>query len=341
MSMNKISVIVVITLVLILTACSSAASPQVFEMPAMEMPAMEMAEDYGGGYDDEVSFDRAFDGNEKATNAAEGISPATSNGVESSAVQRMVIKNADLSIVVDDPIQKMESIAAMADEMGGFVVDSNIWQNILHNGAKVPHASITIRVLSDRLDEALDYIKSGVGEITSENVSGQDVTSQYTDLASRLRNLEAAETQLQEIMDDAYATEDVLQVYNNLVSVREQIEVIKGQMEYFEEAAKLSRISVDITGDEEAQPLQIGGWEPAGVAKQAIEAMINTLQWLGDVAIWVVLCVLPIGIIIGIPLFFIVRYGRRLRKRSKTRKAADKDVVENSVENTISNESDL
>jgi len=334
--MNKKSVFIILSLVLILTACASQASPQMFEMPAMEM-----ADEYGGGYDDEVSFDRAFGESEKAANVADGISHETSSGVAESAIQRMVIKNADLSIVVDDPIQKMESIAAMADEMGGFVVDSNIWQNTLHNGAKVPHASITIRVLSERLDEALDRIKDGVGEITSENVSGQDVTSQYTDLSSRLRNLEAAETQLQEIMDEARATEDVLQVYNNLVNVREQIEVIKGQMGYYEEAAKLSRISVDITGDEEAQPLQIGGWEPAGVAKEAIEAMINTLQWLGDVAIWVVLCVLPIGILIGIPLFFIGRYVRRLRNRNKGKKAAETQVVENSIEDTLNKESDL
>ena len=68
-------------------------------------------------------------------------------------------------------------------------------------------------------------------------------------------------------------------------------------------------------------PLQIGGWQPAGVAKDAIETMVNTLQKLGDIAIWVVLCVLPIGIVVGIPLFFVVRYVRRLRKRQKAEKA--------------------
>jgi hypothetical protein len=330
MSMDKKLLVISLTVALVLTACAPAMSA---ESPAM--PVMEQSESFGGGFDDEASFDRGFVESEKAANVADGIS----SGVSSAAVQRMVIKNADLSIVVDDPIQKMESIAAMADEMGGFVVNSNVWQNTLHNGAKVPHASITIRVLSERLDEVLDRIKDGVGEITSENVSGQDVTSDYTDLASRLRNLEAAETQLQEIMDEARATEDVLQVYNNLVNVREQIEVIKGQMEYYEEATKLSRISVDITGDAEAQPLQIGGWEPVGVAKEAIEAMINALQWLGDVAIWFVLCVLPIGILIGIPLFFVGRYVRRLRKRYKAEKVTEKQAAENSVEDSIKNES--
>ena len=242
----------------------------------------------------------------------------------------MVIKNADLSIVVTEPLEKMDAIAAMAEEMGGFVVGSNVWQTTLSNGSKVPHASVTIRVPAERFDEALDTIKVDVGEVTAENVSGQDVTREYTDLRSRLGNLEAAEKKLQEIMDEASDTEDVLQVYNNLVEVREQIEVIKGQMQYYEQAAALSMISVDISGDEEAQPLQIGGWKPGGVAKDAIETMVDTLQWLGDAAIWVVLCVLPIGIVVGIPLFFVIRAARRMRQRRKAEKAAEKaDIKDN------------
>lgn len=306
--MHKKVLLILVILIITLAACAPAMSA---EAPAA--PAMEMASDFGGGYDEEAMFEREAVAVDKAANVADSTT--------GSSIQRMVIKNADLSIVVEDPLQKLENIVAMADEMGGFVVDSNVWQNTLSSGAKVPHVSITIRVPVERLDEALDLIKVGVGEILSENVSGQDVTSDYTDLESRLRNLEAAEVQLQAIMDEAQKTEDVLQVYNNLISIREQIEVIKGQMKYFEEAARLSRISVDITGDEEAQPLQIGGWQPAGVAKDAIETMVSTLQKLGDIAIWVVLCVLPIGIVVGIPLFFVVRYVRRLRKRQKAEKA--------------------
>jgi hypothetical protein len=302
---------------LILTGCGGAA---LMEAPAPLEPAMDKADSFGGGYDEEFALESQFIEAESAV----GISSNTT--VES--MPRMVIKNADLSIVVEDPIQKMDAIMAMAEEMGGFVVNSNVWQNTLSSGARVPHASITIRVPAEHLDEALDRIKAGVGEILSENVSGQDVTREYTDLQSRLRNLEAAETQLQEIMDEAKETEDVLQVYNNLVNVREQIEVIKGQMQYYEQAAALSSVSVDISGDEEARPLQIGGWQPAGVAKDAIETMVNTLQWLGDVAIWAVLCVLPIGIIAGIPLYFAGRYVQRIRKRRKAEKAVGKEMTE-------------
>ena len=129
---------IILVSILILTAC--AAPQMASEAPAM--PAMEMADDFGGSFEEEAAFDESSWA--KASNTELTTSGET--------IQRMVIKNADLSIVVDDPIQKMDSVAALAVEMGGFVVDSNVWQNTLNSGAKVPHANITIRVLAEHLD---------------------------------------------------------------------------------------------------------------------------------------------------------------------------------------------
>ncbi len=299
---------------LILTACAAKSSYDVGGMPAPMEPGT-----FGGDYMEEMAIERQV----AVEVAVEETGMAyTSVDTTAATVERMVIKNADLSIVVEDPAQSMDAIATMAEGMGGFVVTSNLWQNTIASGITVPHASITVRVPAERLDEALDTIKSGAGEVLRENVSGQDVTREYTDLKSRLRNLEAAEAKLMEIMENATRTEDVLDVYNNLVSVREQIEIIKGQMQYYEQAAALSSVSVDITADEAMQPWKIGNWQPVGVAKDAIEVLINTLQWLGDMVIWVVLCVLPVGIIIGIPLYFAWRGVSRLRKRRKAEKEA-------------------
>ena len=317
--MSKKNLFILMIAMFTLAACSAAPKSYDYaEAPAAE-PAMEMAPSNGAGYNEELTVKREFE----TTGDALGSTANTSVG---ESIERLVIKNANLSIVVQDPLKTLDDISAMANDMGGFVVSSNVWQTTLNNGAKVPHGSINIRVPAERFDEALSLIKTGAGEIISENVSGQDVTGDYTDLASQLRNWEAAETQLQEIMDNSRDTEDVLSVYNELARVRENIEVIKGRMKYYEQSAAMSLITVDISGDEEAQPLQIGGWQPAGVAKNAIETMIDVLQWLGDVAIWFVLCVLPIGIIVGIPLYFAGRGVNRVRRRRKAQKAEQAEV---------------
>jgi hypothetical protein len=195
----------------------------------------------------------------------------------------------------------------------------------------VPQANITIRVPVDKLDQALGEIKKGAGQILNENVSGQDVTQEYTDLESRLRNLENAEAQLNEIMDQAYKTEDVLTVYNRLVEVQEQIELIKGQMQYYEQSAAMSAISVDIQANEAVQPLKIGGWQPVGVAKNAIQALINTLEVIVNMVIWIGLYILPIALILFFPARWIWNGLKKLnarRKEKREQKKAEKEKTE-------------
>jgi hypothetical protein len=190
---------------------------------------------------------------------------ATSNNgssVPAVAVDRVVIQNADLSIVVSDVGGRMKNIQVMTQQMGGFVVSSNLYQSYASDNVQVPEAQITIRVPVEKLEDALDQIKKDVVEVQTETRSGQDVTAEYVDLQSRLKNLQAAEAQLSEILKTTTNTEDVVSIFNQLVSYREQIEVIKGQIKYYDEAASLSAISVRIVAEETIKPLVIGKWEP-------------------------------------------------------------------------------
>jgi len=311
--MLKKTLFALIILVMLLSACGGGSMSTPESMPA----------------DDGFFYEEQAAGNAAPEYYGEGEARDSSAiNVEAVPVERMVIKNAELAIITIDPATSMDEIGKMAESMGGFVVSSNLYQRTLSNGAKVPQANITVRVPVERLDEALEQIKAGAVEVENENTSGQDVTQEYTDLQSQLRNLEAAEAQLMEIMEEATKTEDVLSIYNELVYKREQIEIIKGRMQYYEQAAALSKIDVGITADEAVQPIQVGGWQPSGVAKEAIEALIQTLQFLVNAGIWLVLCVLPVGLLIGLPLFFVGRFVNRARKRRKAAKQMEAALPE-------------
>jgi hypothetical protein len=250
-----------LTLILIvfgLSACASTASSseQVFAEPgfAIGAPApVEFAEDEAVA---QSSLGRGTDGA-----FAGDVAPA----------DRVVIHTANMSIVVPEPSASIQEIADLANEMGGFVVSSNLFQTFFSEAnVSADRASITIRVPSERLDEALDAIKAGATEVQSENVSGQDVTQEFTDLESRLRNLEAAEEQIPDVA---------------------------------------------------AQPLDIGGWKPEGTVKDAFTALIQALRFIGEAAIWSVICIVPVALILGVPLFFAARSVRRRRAASKENEA--------------------
>lgn len=299
-----------LVLSLLQAACASSASPQFVGERALGVS------DTGSG----------------AVPAApeEALAYETGNKVDQSSTQqieRMVIKNASLSIAVDDPSASMDRISSLAEEMGGYVVSANVYQTYLSDGQKVPQGTITVRVPAERLQEAMTRIKAETSlPVINENISSQDITSEYTDLDSRVRNLEAAEKQLQEILDRATKTEDVLNVFNQLTQVREQIEVLKGQMKYYEQSAALSAISVELIPNAAVQPVSIGGWQPQGVARDAVQALVNTLKGLATAGIWLVIYLLPtLLIVFGPPIliiFLIIRWLRRRKKTAKTPAAA-------------------
>jgi hypothetical protein len=241
-----------------------------------------------------------------------------STGQTSAAGQRIVIKNASLNIIVAKADTSMDNIRAMTEEMGGFVVTADLVQYTLEDGTEVPRGSITIRVPAERLDEALTRIKQETDlPIENEKISSQDVTSEYTDLQSRLRNLEATDSQLNKFMESATTTADVLAVYQELTRIREQIELLKGQIQYYDQSAKLSSISVTLIPKESIQPITIGRWQPVGVARNAIQALINTLKVLIVILIYLVILIIPVLLVIFGPLYLIWRGISRLRKRKK------------------------
>lgn len=297
-----------ILLITFLSACSAGKAPArefVYSGEAlpMEVPAAPMKY-------------------EQQTSPASPEFLSDSTGSMKADVDRIVIRNGSLEIVVDTPPDSMKKISKLAEELGGYVVSASMTEEQLDSGLKVPRATITIRVPAEKFDEAMEAIKSESNRLPlRENIDSQDVTSEYTDLQSRLRNLKNTEEQLLKIQEEAYKTEDVLQVYERLVQVREQIEVIQGQINYYNESSQKSAISVTLIANEAVQPLTIGHWQPVGVAKDAVQALINTVKVLANIAIWLVIFVLPIllllYVIFFLPLSLIWKAWRRRVKQKK------------------------
>ncbi len=303
--MKKASAFALIALLsIVVSACGAAA------LPARE--AEQAAPSTGFVEDEAVGMPAEEPMAEMESDVAAGRANLPS------ASERLVIRNANLSVVVEDPAQSVTAISRMAERMDGFVVSSNVFQTSfgesrMGEAVTAKQASITIRVPSERLDEALEEIKAGAVEVRSENVSGQDVTEEFTDLESRLRNLEAAEEQLREIMEESRRAEDTLRIFEELRRIREEIELVRGRMQFLQESARLSSISVELIPDVAAQPLQIGRWTPQGTAREAVEALIRALQTIADAAIWGLICVVPVALLFGVPGYFVGRAVLRRR----------------------------
>jgi hypothetical protein len=231
-------------------------------------------------------------------------------------VERLIIRNASLDLVVPDTEKALAEIEDVVSEMGGYIVQSNVYQS-----GESKSGQVQLRIPAEKLDQALERFRGLATEVRSENVSGQDVTEEYVDLESRLRSKEAAEAKLQQFLEEAEDTEATLAVYAELERIQTDIEVIKGRMQYLEQSAALSSVTIQLTPDKLAQPIEIGGWHPDRTVLDSFEALVRVLQFLVDALIVIVVVVLPVVVVVFGPLvglFFLVRAIVRRRRARKT-----------------------
>jgi len=221
-------------------------------------------------------------------------------------LNRMVIYNAELDLIVTDTAQAVEAAQQIVQAAGGYLADSST----SHYNDQL-RANMTARVPSGQLTSTLTQIKKLALKVEREAVSGEDVTDQYTDLESRLRNLEAAEQQYLEILKRADKIEDVMSVQRRLDEIRGEIEQAKGRMAYLSKSAAFATITLSITPDALVRPVTVGGWRPEGTARNAFEALLAVARAFVDIVIWSVICVLPVALFVGVPLYLAGRWARR------------------------------
>jgi hypothetical protein len=242
------------------------------------------------------------------------------NGAAQAPQERLVIVNVDMGLVVQDPKARMTQISQLATAMGGYVVSSNIYETNTSLGKQVPEATVVVRIPAEKLEEALTQIKKDAVDIPYENRSGQDVTNVYVDLQSQLKAKQAAEQKLLEIMDTAEKAEDVLAIYIQVQTVQTEIEQLKGQIQYYEESAALSSVSVRLIAEEGTQPIEVGPWKPEGAAKAAVEDLIRFVQNFTEFLIRFGIFTLPALVLIVIPLYLVFLAGRAVYRRSRKSK---------------------
>jgi hypothetical protein len=250
-----------------------------------------------------------------ADKAATGGALASTDALQADA-KRMIVRTDDLSLIVTDAQAALDSINSLAGSLGGYIAGSNTWRE-----NEQLRSRVTVRLPADKLDTALADIKKLAVRVEKENLSGQDVTEEFTDLGAQLKNLEATEVELRQLLTDVrektQRAEDVLQVYRELETTRGEIERVKGRMQYLSQTTALATLNIDLIPDILAKPVIEAGWRPLETARNAGRQLVVAMQGLVSAAIWLVLFVVPILIVLAIPIVLLVLFIRWLRRRSR------------------------
>ncbi|MBV9492776.1 MAG: DUF4349 domain-containing protein [Acidobacteria bacterium] len=240
------------------------------------------------------------------------IAPATVPAAP--AIPRMMIRTATITMVVGDTSAVIDKITRAIEANGGYVNDSKIWRD----GEQL-RATLSLRVPAARLTPSLAAVRQLAVRVQSENVSSTEVTQEYVDLASRLRNLEAAENELRQLLAEVRVKTkragDVLEIYQQLVEIRNQIEQTKGRMQYLSQMSALSTINLELIPDAIAKPVVEPGWQPLVIVKDAGRSLVNALKGIATALIWIAIYLLPVVAIFVLAAYGVWKVLRRLMRK--------------------------
>ncbi len=150
--------------------------------------------------------------------------------------RRIVIRTVDMGLVVADVQDSMDRVASIAANMGGWTVSSERADDF--------SGRIAVRVPADRLDEAVARVRGTATEVEAELSTSKDVTAEYFDSESRVRNLRATQTALLELLIQAEDAENALEIRKTLTEVQEELEILLGRLKLLEETSAFSLINV-------------------------------------------------------------------------------------------------
>lgn len=155
---------------------------------------------------------------------------------------RKLVRSASAELEVQGFDEATQKITTFAGEDGGYVATTSSQKQ--ENGKL--RGEVVVKVLPEHLDRFLGKLR-GLGELKNQTLGTEDITKQYFDTDSRLKNAHAMEQRLVEILKKkSEDISDLLQVEKEIGRVREQIEQMQGALKYMDAQVQFATVTITL-----------------------------------------------------------------------------------------------
>jgi anti-sigma factor RsiW len=167
-------------------------------------------------------------------------SPSTT---ASATANRKLVRNATAELEVAGFEEAVQKITGFAAEEKGYVSTSSSEKQA--NGKL--SGQVVVKVLPDNLDKFLLKLR-GLGELKNQALTTEDVTKQYFDTESRMKNARLMEQRLIEILKTkSKDVADLLEVEKELGRVREEIETMQGELKFMDSQVNFATVTIQLS----------------------------------------------------------------------------------------------
>jgi Domain of unknown function (DUF4349) len=229
------------------------------------------------------------------------------------AMNRKILRNADLTLEVANPAVAQSKISSIAESLGGFVVLSESKQRqASDSGAQDLQVNLVVRIPAAQFDAALNEIRAQATRVIQNKTTGEDVTEEFIDLEARIKTQKALELQFLEIMKQATKVSDALEVQRQIAEVRTEIEKLEGRKRFLENRANLSTFNITL------QTPTVIVVSTSSFGRNVKDAVADSITVAGAIVLFLVrfvILLIPILILIIIPGGLLTRFVFRRAKR--------------------------
>ena len=172
---------------------------------------------------------------------------------------------------------------------------SNTYLSTNYQGLK--SYNLTMNIPAEDFESFLKAVED-ISKFTNINLNANDVTKYVLDIDSRLKSLNEEKEALEEIKEEALSTSDKLQVQSQLRYINQDIQVLEGQKEYYENSVSYSSLTLVIR---EGSGVSLFSWN---------YYVQRALNWIESIIGFVVSFA-----IIAVPLLLLVLGFRKFRSK--------------------------
>lgn len=254
-----------------------------------------------------------------AQNASNSSSMAVSskqqaNKVDTASGAQYLVKTLNVTIAMNDPQKAANAVQAWIGATDPHSTSAGMNYTQVGNASYDISMSFSVQAsLYPQIQHYLqNYAQQQKGQLISFQETVQDVTNDFIDTQSRLKNLHGEQARLLTFMNNAQSLNDTLTIEQHLTDVEGQIEQLEEHSNNLNH--QLAQYTVTVTIQPLIAPIAVSpaaGWSAGQTFHSAFAASLTFAQAVATFIIWL----LAYSIYI-VPVVIVAWLVRRWRKRA-------------------------
>jgi hypothetical protein len=228
--------------------------------------------------------------------------------ISTTVISRKIIKDGNMEIRVKNLEHGKAGIDSLVKKFHGYYAQET------YNNQDYSHDfSLKIRIPSDNFEVFIAQAESAIGEMIFKNISSRDVTEEFIDLETRLKNKKNYLNRYGELLKQAKSVKDILEIEEKTRGIEEEIESTEGRLKFLNNEVDFSTLELRITRKNDYN------FKPRDEGKFFDRLKFSLAKgWFGLVAFTLfVIRLWPFWIIVSL-LYYLVRKILQRRKRKQT-----------------------